>query len=58
MLYNQSADHQSVSASSARKAYVAPGVVEYGSLRDITLAIGATGKNDGGQTPPQKTRLP
>ena len=58
MLYNKSAGHRGVPASSARKAYVAPDVVEYGSLRDITLALGATGKNDGAQSQPQKTSLP
>lgn len=58
MLYNRSTDRRSISSSSARKAYVAPEVVEYGSLRDITLAVGSTGKNDGGGSPPQKTSLP
>lgn len=48
----------SASVISNRKPYAAPDVVEYGSLSDITLSLGSTGKNDGGQNPPNKTSLP
>lgn len=35
--------------SSARRAYQAPAVVEYGTLRDVTLTVGTlSAKNDGG----------
>ena len=53
----KSADHQSASASSIRKAYVVPGVVEYGSLADITLVVGNTGNKDSAvQTATTRTR--
>lgn len=52
-----SANHECASASSARKPYVAPEVVEYGSLADITLTVGSNGKVDGGASPPNKTRV-
>lgn len=43
-----SADRQSASVDFDRKAYVAPDVVEYGSLADITLSLGKNGIGDGG----------
>ena len=40
--------HFSGSVSSMRKSYVAPIVVEYGKLVDITLTITGAGNSDGG----------
>jgi hypothetical protein len=42
------ANPESATASTNRKAYNAPDVVEYGSLADITLALGTKGQPDGG----------
>lgn len=39
------------SAAGRAKPYKAPHVIEYGALRDVTLAAGNTGKNDGGGGP-------
>ena len=41
-------NQQKILAASGRKPYVAPIVVEYGSLSDITLTIGKNGLSDGG----------
>jgi len=32
----------------AKKAYTAPTLVRWGTLRDLTLAVGNTGASDGG----------
>ena len=50
---NMEAEHQEQSASAGqaetvRKPYQAPAVVAWGSLRDITRAVGAQGASDGG----------
>lgn len=37
-------------AGSARRAYAAPGLVEYGSLAEITLALSNSGCKDNGQS--------
>lgn len=42
----------------SKKPYQTPVVQVYGSVQALTKALGATGKNDGGQSPPQKTGLP
>lgn len=39
---------QKILAGFGRKPYLAPIVVEYGSLSDITLTIGKNGLSDGG----------
>lgn len=36
------------SHSASRASYSAPQLIEYGTLRDVTLAVGGTGKNDNG----------
>lgn len=41
-------DNQSAPASSLRKPYVLPDIIEYGSLADITLMINGKGGPDGG----------
>ena len=40
-----------------KKAYQTPRVSEYGTLRDITLAVGSTGKSDGGTVTNKKNSL-
>lgn len=41
-----------------KKSYATPTLTTYGDVRKITEAVGATGKNDGGGSPPNKTSLP
>jgi hypothetical protein len=41
----------------ARKPYSAPALVTWGSLRDITQAVGSSGNSDGGKgKQPRRTR--
>jgi hypothetical protein len=40
------------------KPYKSPKLEMYGGLSEIVQTVGATGKNDGGGSPPQKTSLP
>jgi hypothetical protein len=41
----------------AKAAYAAPTLVRWGTLRDMTLAVGSSGGNDGGKgKQPRKTR--
>ena len=43
--------------SPAKKAYTAPTLVRWGTLRDLTQAVGNTGSSDSGKTPGrQRTR--
>ena len=45
---------------SARKLYVAPTIVEYGTMRDVTLSRGTKGNTDGapgGQGSNNKTSI-
>ena len=43
--------------SQAKAAYAAPTLVRWGTLRDMTLAVGSSGNNDGGKgKSPKKTR--
>lgn len=39
-----------------RKPYRAPDLVRWGTLAEMTQAVGASGRNDGGRKPYRKTR--
>jgi hypothetical protein len=40
--------------SPEKKAYAAPVLLEWGTLRDLTLAVGNRGRSDGGKKSGQK----
>ena len=44
----KSEENERVCASSSRKPYVTPDIVEYGSLADITLTVGNNSRTDNG----------
>jgi hypothetical protein len=43
-------------ATAAKKPYVAPVLHDWGTLEELTLAVGNSGKNDGGRPPHSRTR--
>ncbi len=43
-------------AAPSKRAYEAPTLLEWGTLRDITQRNGDRGKSDGGRRPYNKTR--
>ena len=49
--------HISRQSADAKKSYEAPILLHWGNLRDMTLAVGSSGGNDGGKgKQPRKTR--
>lgn len=43
-------------ATAAKKPYAAPVLNDWGTLEELTLARGNSGKNDGGRPPYSRTR--
>jgi len=46
----------SIEPSPAKKMYVAPSLIRWGTLRDQTMAVGRNGNTDGGIGTQKRTR--
>jgi len=51
----QTAEGSTSQAVSPKRSYQKPKLFHFGSLREITLAVGTQGAFDGGNPPDQKT---
>ena len=49
-------DAANAGRSAEKKPYKAPELVSWGTMRDLTLAVGASGNSDGAMMNPSKTR--
>ena len=52
---NRDITKQPAQPSQVRKPYRAPELLHWGTMRDITLAVGAAGVTDGAMKAPNKT---
>ncbi len=50
-------EQRNMGSGDSRQIYEAPVVIEYGTLRDLTLAVGQKGNDDGGPSSPNKTSI-
>ncbi len=53
---NQTGNDAATTGSASRKPYRAPELLNWGTMRDLTSAVGASGNKDGAKKGPTRTR--